>query len=178
MRASAGSGIDAVADNEVGGGATALAVLDAEIAAARLAWVPWPDRLRAAWIERAVTEEDDLRLRLDVNIPVSAWFDTQVEALTLERNALATELKRGASAEVDDLLRAWGRASRLQALAVRLGGAPPSAVLLATASETMGTEVALSRVERSIEAVRLEVRCAVDVTALGTRLDTTGTHRR
>ena len=65
--------------------------LGREHLAATLGWVPWPDAVQDTFIHREPGQIDDVRLQLDINLPVFKLFDAHGDAVGLRRRANASQ---------------------------------------------------------------------------------------
>lgn len=148
-----------------------LQLLDDALAREQLAswlgWVPWPDSVQGTYIRREPGQLDDVRLQLDVDLPLFRLFDDDHDALALRR--LANDKERALvdnrlTREVREAMDAVVERKRMAALL-----APPPPLTITPEDPAEAAELALNRNLAERRRLRAIARCAravVDVLSL------------
>ncbi|MDP2344536.1 MAG: TolC family protein [Deltaproteobacteria bacterium] len=141
-------------------------VQDREELAASLSYLPWPRRVQATYITRDPTRVDDVRLRVDFELPVFRILESTDEVTALRRRATARERAILEGALTRQVHAAQNAVVERKKMAVLLTLPPPT---IAPEDPAEVTELALRRNAAERRRLRAIARCAravVDVLSL------------
>jgi outer membrane protein TolC len=139
--------------------------LQREELADSLAWVPWPDSVQATFINREIGKTDDLRLQLDINLPIFRFFDGD-DAVVLKRQANAQQRALVDSRIAREVREANKAVIERKRMAAQLAP-PPTSIVPEDPADA--AELALNRNRAERRRLRAIARCAravVDVLSL------------